>query len=143
MTESTLPHSEKDGDSAIGVDTSGRMNYASGAESGHVEVVLPSLPGSPNGEERLLAKDFGPHVASRIENSLNRQPYMRSGPQQTPAATFRHYLACAKGANLIEPSALKRGETLADEFSAEPEQAAFYSMVVRPWLHSLSPRRRT
>ncbi len=71
MTETTLPFDGKNADHGIAVDDRGELAYSTASESGHVEVVLPSLPGSPNSEERLLAKDFGPHVASRIEASIH------------------------------------------------------------------------
>jgi hypothetical protein len=143
MTETVLPHSEKDRDSAIGVDTSGRMNYASGAESGHTEISLPSLPGSPNSEERLLMKDFGVHVSEQIERSFRKQPYMQSGPQQSPPATFRHYVSVAKGAKLVDSGTLSRMEILAKEFEGEAERQEYFQQVIRPYLFNLTPRRRT
>src|ERR1700761_3486614 len=76
---------ERNSDLSIGVDDRGRLAYASASASGHIEVELPSLPGSPNAVERLHARDFGPHVVSRIEASMSRQGYLRSGPQQSPA----------------------------------------------------------
>jgi hypothetical protein len=142
MNESTLPHSEKDRDSAIGVDASGRMNYASGSESGHVEVVLPALAGSANGEERLLMKDFGVHVAGQIERSFSRQPYLRSGPMQSPPEVFSHFIASAKGARLLSPGAQARAEVLAREFAGESEREAYYEMVIKPWLFNLTSAKR-
>jgi hypothetical protein len=141
MNESTLPHSEKDGDSAIGVEN-GRMQYGSAAASGHTEIILPALPGSPTSEERLLARDFGPHVCSRIESAMKRNPYLKSGAMQSGPQVFAHYVACAKGANLLEPGALGRAQKLAKEFSEEGDQREYYQQVILPWLHSLTSEKR-
>lgn len=130
-------------DRAIGVDERGRMTYASAAAEGRVEIELPTLPGSPNPTERLHAADFGAHVVGRIESSLKKNPYLKSGPQQGPAATFRHYAAVAKGAHLLDEGGLKRMEALAKEFETEPDEGEFFNQVVRPYLHSLSPKRRS
>ena len=129
-------------DRGIGTDARGNLTYEHAAASGHVEVYLPSLPGSAFAQERLLVKDFGTFVAGKIGSSMTRQPYLTSGPQQDPAQTFRHYVACAKGASLMNADAIRRMETLAKEFAAEPDRAEFYSMVVRPYLLGLSPKRR-
>jgi hypothetical protein len=133
--------SERHPDRGIGVD-GGKMTYESGAESGHTEIILPALPASPHGEERMLAKDFGPFVAGKIESSMSRQGYMRSGPQQSPAATFRHYVAVAAGASLVDTTALGNMKVLAQEFSEEADQRGYFESVLRPYLHSLRPSRR-
>jgi hypothetical protein len=142
MNESTLPHSEKDGDSAIGVDASGRIQYGSGAASGHTEIILPALPGSATSEERLLAKDFGPHVASRIEASFQKQPYLKSGCQLSPSQVFRHFVGAAEGSGLVDGAVLSRMKLLAKEFEAESEREEYFKQVVRPWLFNLTSAKR-
>ena len=140
MSDATLP--TKDSKTAIGVDDRGRMNYASAAESGHVEIMVPSLPGSPRETETLHARGFGQHVIGKIEASMNRQGYMTTGPQQGPAEVFKHYAAVSRGASLMDEGTLKRMETLAQDFEREPEQEEFFNQVIRPYLHSLTPKRR-
>lgn len=124
------------------LDMDGRWIYPSAAETGHTEVWLPTLPGSPTTVERMLTKDFGAVVMGHIENAFNRQGYLRSGPQQTGPQVLKHYVAVAKGASLMDSAALGRMELLASEFEAEPEQREYFAMVVRPYLLSLSPKRR-
>lgn len=136
------PAIERSPDRAIGVDDHGHMTYASAAASGHAEIELPALPGSPNAVERLHARDFGPHVIGQIERAISRQPYLESGPQQSPAGVLRHYVASAKGSGLMDSATIGRMETLAREFESEPEQAEYFSQVVRPYLLSLTPQRR-
>ena len=75
-------------DMAITVDERLKLNYASAAAEGRVEIELPSLPGSPNSVERLHAVDFGAHVAGKIESSMTQQGYIKSGPQQTGPQVF-------------------------------------------------------
>ncbi len=135
-----MPH---EGNSAIGVDDRGQLNYASAAESGHVEIELPALPGAPNETERLLAKDFGQHVIGKIEASFNRQGYLTSGAQQTPPQVFRHYCAVARGAGLMDAGAIRRMEGLAKEFEeAGEDEREFFRRVVKDYLGALSPKRR-
>jgi hypothetical protein len=136
----TLP--TEDSKSAIRVVANGEFSYPSAEQSGHIEIELPSLPGTPTETERLLVRDFGPHVAAKIQTSMEKNPYLRSGPQQSPAATFRHYLAVAKGAALMDTAAIGRMDTLAKEFEAEPDQREYFERVLRPYLHSLTPTRR-
>lgn len=124
------------------LDAKGNWQYPSAAAEGRVEIELPSPKGSPNATERLHARDFGAHVIGKLEASMNGQGYMRSGPQQSPAATLRHYVACAKGANLMDSAAIGRMETLAKEFATEGDQREYFSQVLRPYLLSLSPKRR-
>jgi len=124
------------------LDARGNWIYPSGAESGHVEIELPALPGSPNAVERLHARDFGRHVIGKIESSMGRNSYLRSGPQQDPDQTFRHYVAVAKGARLMDSAAIGRMETLAKEFETEADKGEYFSQVVRPYLLSLSPQKR-
>src|SRR5271157_1685021 len=119
----------------ITVDGKGNWSYDDAASSGHIEIELPSLPGASNPTERLHARDFGPHVAAKIESSMNQQPYLRD-PRQNAPAIFRHYVGAAKGYGLMDGGAISRMETLAKEFESEPEQ------VVKPYLHSLTPKRR-
>ena len=62
--------------------------------------------------------------------------------KQSPAQVFKHYAAVARGASLMDEAALKRMDDLASEFEKEPERDEYYKQVLRPWLHSLTPRRR-
>ena len=116
MNEQTLP--TKDTQTAIGVDNRGQMTYASASATGHVEVVLPTLPGSPNGEERMLAKDFGPIVLGKIESAMNKQGYLKSGPQQGPAQVLAHFASAARGAKLLDVGTLDYMARLSKEFAA-------------------------
>jgi hypothetical protein len=136
------PATDRNADRAIRTDEHGKLNYDSAAAEGRVEIELPALPNSPTTTETLHAVNFGPHVASRIEASMERNPYLKSGPQQSPPQTFAHYVAVAKGAGLLDAGALKRAETLSKEFAGEADQKEYYEMVVRPWLHGLTPKRR-
>ena len=140
MSETTLP--TKDSKQAIGVDERGALQYRSAAATGHVPIMVPSLPGSPRETETLHARDFGQHVISRIEASMNRKGYMTTGPQQDAVGTLRHYLAVAKGSQLLDAGALKRGNTLADELEREGDREEYFRQVVKPWLGGLTPARR-
>ena len=133
---------ERNPDRGIDVDDRGQMNYASAASSGHIEVELPSLPGSPNPTERMLARDFGPHVVGKIEAAQNRPGYLTTGATQTPAQTFRHYIAVAKGAGLVDAGTISRMEKMAAEFEKEPNQQDYFELVVKPFLHGLTPTKR-
>jgi hypothetical protein len=124
------------------LDARGNWVYPSAAESGHVELELPALPGSTNAVERLHVRDFGVHVAAKVESSMKQNPYLKSGPQQGPAQVLKHYLAVAKGASLMDEGALKRMETLAQDFEREPEQEEFFKQLIRPYLHGLKPGKR-
>ena len=116
--------------------------YPSLAQSGNVEVELPSLPGSPRPTEMLHARDFGPHVAGAVERSMRGNPYPKSGPQQNAAQTFRHYLAVARGSQLLDNGSTNRMEALAKQFDREPDQGAFFKRTIRPFLNGLKPERR-
>ncbi len=140
MSESTLPTNNST--RAIDVDDRGEMQYRSGAETGHVEITIPALPGSPNATERLHVRDFGIHVASKIEGRMNAQPYLKSGPQQSPHQIFRHYTAVMKGAGVMGVEEIGRMETLANEFEREPEKREYFRQVVKPYLIGLTPQRR-
>lgn len=142
MSETVLPFDGTNPDRGIAVDAGGNMTYSGASETGRIEIEIPALRGSPNPTETLHAADFGPHVVSRIEASMNKQGYLRSGPQQNGPQTFAHFIACARGAELFDPATLKRGEALSKEFSAEPNQREFHETVIRPWLLSLSPGKR-
>lgn len=124
------------------VNERGGWEYPSSAASGHCEIVLPTLPGSPNGEERMLAKDFGVHVATQTERAMKQQPYLRSGPTQSAPQVLSHYAAVARGSGLLDAGASRRMSDLATEFENEADREEFFSMVVRPYLHSLTPKRR-
>src|SRR5271157_5315953 len=116
------------------VNDSRSWAYDDAAATGHVEIELPTLPGSPNPTERLHVRDFGVHVAAKIENFMNQQPYLRLDPRQNAAQVFKHYTAVARGANLMDRAAIGRMETLAREFEAEPEQQEYFKQVIRPYL---------
>ena len=120
------------------VNEQGGWEYPSGSSSGYVEVELPSLPGSINPTERLHMRDFGGHLAAKLESAMNTG-YLR---KQSPAQVFKHYAAVARGASLMDEGALKRMDDLASEFEKEPEKQQFFEMVVRPYLLTLAPRRR-
>jgi hypothetical protein len=126
------------------VDGRGNLQYASGASSGHIEVELPSLPGSPNATERLLARDFGPHVAGRIEASMSKQGYLKSGPQQSGPEVLGHFTAVAKGSKLVHSEAINQMERLAKEFRTQPvkDRETYYRTMIQPFLNSLAPQRR-
>jgi hypothetical protein len=117
--------------------------YPSASESGHVEVVLPALPGSATSEVRLLALNFGPHVAGKIESAMSRNPYLKSGPQQSPPQVFRHFVAAAEGSGLVDGAVLSRMKLLAKEFESEPEQQEYFQQVIKPYLYNLTSKRRT
>jgi len=135
---------QRNPDRGIAVDAKGNWAYASAAASGDTEVVLPALPGSPNREERLLTKDFGPTVAAKIEAALKRQPYLRSGPSQSPPDVLAHYIATARGAKLLDDGTLHDLERLCKEFSAEKgeHRGTYFATMVRPFLNGLTPKRR-
>jgi hypothetical protein len=124
------------------LDARGNWVYPDAAKSGHVEIEIPSLPGSPNATERMHARDFGQIVIGKIESAMNRQGYLTSGPQQDAVGTLRHYLAVGKGSQLLDAGALKRGNILADELEREGDREEYFREVVKPWLGSLSPKRR-
>jgi len=126
----------------ITTDDAGRLNYNSGAATGHVPIAIPSLPGSPRETESLLARNFGQHVISKIEGAMSRQDYMTSGATQGPSEIFRHYLASARGAELLDKATLARMAGLAKEFEEEPDREEFFRQVLKPWLGSLTPKRR-
>lgn len=142
MSEQTLPVTTPDSSGAIGVDARGQMTYPSAAESGHIEIELPSLKGSSNPTETLLAVNFGTHVAGKIASSLDRASYLKSGTQQDAAQVLRHYAAVARGSGLLDPATLKNLEVLAQEFASEPYQREYFEQVARPYLLSLTPKRR-
>lgn len=122
-------------------DERGDWAYPSLAQSGHIEVELPSLPGSPRPTEQLLARDFGGHVASKIEASFLGNPY-KSGPKQNPVQTLNHYVAVARGSKLVDNGSIDRMEALARQLDKASNQREFFSQVVRPYLNSLKPERR-
>jgi hypothetical protein len=141
MTE-TLPYDGANPDRGIAVDDRGEMSYDGASREGRVSVMLPSLPGAPRETETLHAVNFGAFVSGQVERSFQKQPYLKSGPQQKPAEVFRHFLGCAKGAALLDGSAIGRMEKLASEFEKESAQEEYFKQVIRPWLHDLSPQRR-
>ena len=120
------------------VNEQGNWEYPTSASTGFVEIELPTPPGSLNPTERLHMRDFGGLVVGKIESSMNTG-YLR---QQSPAQVFKHYAAVARGAQLMDEQALKRMDDLASEFEKEPERDEYYRQVIRPWLHSLAPKKR-
>jgi len=122
----------------LGVDEQGNWVYPSGAAEGYEEIEIPSLPESLNASESLHMQDFGPHVASKIESSM-KTGYLR---KQGPVEVLKHYTAMVKELKLMDEGALKRLEGLASDFEKEPEREEFFKQVVRPYLHSLTPKRR-
>lgn len=136
------PANERNPDRAIRDDGHGGMTYDSAAASGHVEIELPALPGSPNATERLHVRSFGPFVIGKLEAAMRKQPYMKTGATQNAAQVLRHYTAVAKGAQLMNKDAIGRMETLAKEFEEEPDREAYFEAVVRPYLLHLTPTRR-
>jgi len=125
-------------DKQLGVTEQGNWEYPTSASTGFVEIELPTPPGSLNPTERLHMRDFGGLVVGKIESSMNTG-YFR---QQSPAQVFKHYAAVARGAQLMDEQALKRMDDLASEFEKEPERDEYYRQVIRPWLHSLAPKKR-
>ncbi len=139
MSESEgMQYPNSQADTQLMVNEQGDWVYPSAASTGYVEIELPTLPGSPNPTERLHIRDFGGHVTAKLESAMNTG-YLR---QQSPAQVFKHYVAVAKGASLMDEQALKRMETLASEFESEPEKQQYFEMVVRPYLVTLQPKRR-
>jgi hypothetical protein len=134
---------ERNPDRAIRTDADGHLNYDSAAAEGMVQVFLPALPGDSHTQERLLAKNFGVHVAGKIEAAFKKQPYLQSGATQSPDRVFRHYLGAAKGSGLVDSGTFGRMEKLAAEFEAESEQQEYFQQVLKPYLFSLTPKRRT
>jgi hypothetical protein len=140
MNETTLP--SKESKSAIGVDDRGKMNYASAAAEGFIEIMVPSLPGSPRETETMHMRNFGQHTISKIESALARQPYMTEGATQNPVQVMRHYTAVARGASLLDKATLGRMEKLTAEFENAPKREEFYRSTVKPFLGGLAPQRR-
>ena len=131
----------EDAEKAINV-VDGKLEYPSAAESGHVEIELPALPGAPTAVERLHARDFGVVVAGKIETAMTRNPYLRSGPQGSATQIFRHYVGAAEGAGLVDRRTLEHMKQLAEEFEADPDREEFFQQVLKPYLRSLQPGRR-
>jgi hypothetical protein len=132
---------ERNPDRAISADEGGGIHYASADAEGMVEIVLPAAHG-PNSEERLLVKDFGRHVAREVGLSLEPNPYPVSSPRRSATLTFRHYVGTAQGASLMDKGALGRMEALAREFEETDSPKEYFEQVLKPYLHSLSPKRR-
>lgn len=134
----------QDESSHITIDGQGRRQFDCLSQTGLVEIVLPSLQGSPNPTERLHAKDFGAHVVGKVTNAFDRVkfPYLKSGPQQSPAEIYRHYLGAAEGSALLNTSTLKQMKSLAAEFEEAADQRNYFEKTLRPYLHNLAPRQR-
>ena len=123
----------------LGVNgVTGEWVYPSGEASGHIQVELPSLEGNATPTETFLLRDFGPHVAAKLESAMNAS-YLR---RQNPGQVLRHYAACARGASLMDEAALRRMDDLANDFEKEPETRQFFAQVVRPYLLTLAPTKK-
>jgi hypothetical protein len=81
-------------------------------------------------------------VAGKIESSITRNPYLKSGPQQSPTEMFRHYVGVAEGAGLVDRRTLSHMNELAGEFEEEGGSREYFEQVIRPWLYTLKPGRR-
>jgi len=121
-----------------------QWQYPSLEASGHVEVEIPSLPGSANPTESLHARNFGSHMAAQIEASLKPNPFPRSSPQRNPVKVLAHYCAVARGAKLLDPGTLTQLERLAAEFRSESDKGRqnYFETMIKPFLNGLKPERR-
>jgi hypothetical protein len=90
----------------------------------------------------MLARDFGPRVVGKIEAAMSRQPYLTTGATQSPEEVIRHYVAVAKGSQLLDSGAIARLEKLSAEFETKPDQGEFFNQEIRPYLLALTPERR-
>ena len=129
-------------DTGIGVDERGRMTYADAAETGHVEIELPTLIGSPTPTERMHAIDFGPHVIGKIKSSMYRQPYLRSAQPQSPTEVLRHYIGAGQGSGLLDARTVTHLTQVAGDYETSPDPDDYFQKVVRPALLALRPERR-
>jgi hypothetical protein len=138
------PNTIDEGQRLDKLDARGNWQYPSGAESGHIEIMVPSLPGSPRATETLHARNLGQHIIGKIESAMSRQGYMTSGAQQSPAQVFQHYTAVAKGSKLVEADAISHMERLAREFAGQKgeDRQKYLDTMVKPYLLSLTPKRR-
>ena len=143
MSESEgMQYHNSKADTQLGVNESGDCwVYPSASSSGYVEIELPALPGSLNPTERLHARDFGVRVANQIESSM-KGGYLKVGALPNAPTVLRHYLGAAQGSGLMDKGALQRMEGLASEFEATPYREEYYEQVLKPYLHSLTPKRR-
>jgi hypothetical protein len=133
--------SERNPDRAITVDDRGQMNYASAAAEGMVEIDVP-VPHGPRAQQRMHARDFPATVVRYVEESLRPNPYPVASPMKSATETFHHFVGAAKGLSLLDEGGLKRMEQLAKEFEAEPDREEFFAQVIRPYMLSMTPRRR-
>ena len=134
-------HNKRPDRGPIASDTREGWNYPSLSSAGLTEVVLPAAHG-PNSEERMLVKNFGPFLAGEVEKSLGPNPFPKSFPRKSASQTLWHYIGAAKGASLMDSAAIGRMEMQAREFEKEPDQREYFEQVIKPYLHSLSPKRR-
>ena len=119
------------------VDAGGNFVYPEQLSQGYEQVEIPSS-GSVTPTETLLLRDLGGHISNKVESAF-KCSYLT---KQTPVQVLQHYTAMVKELQLMDSAAIGRMETLATEFEKEPEKQAYFEMVVRPYLHSLVPRRR-
>ena len=130
---------EKNPDAAITVDEQGRRAFGFLSASGLVEVEVPTSAGSFTPVVRMHARDFGAHVAQKIETAFGPDYF---GAKAVPLATIHHYIGVAKGSKLLDSGAIRRMESMAEEFEKAPDKREFFASEVKPFLHSLTPKRR-
>lgn len=123
------------------VDERGNWQYPSAAVTGHVEIVVP-VPHGPFPEQRMHARDFPATVVRYVGEALKPNPYPVASPMKSPTETFRHFVGAARGLSLMDEGALKRMEQVAREFEAEPEREAYFEQVIKPYMMSMTPKRR-
>lgn len=116
----------------------GEWVYPSQLAQGFEPVELPALEGNATPTETLLLKDLGDHISNKVESSF-KCSYLT---KQTPVQVLQHYTAMVKELQLMDSGAIGRMEDIATELSQVDEKEAYYEMVVKPYLCSLTPRRR-
>lgn len=132
---------ERNPDHEITVDDAGRLNYASAAAEGRIEIDCP-LPHGARAQQRMHAVDFPAVVVRYVGESLKPNMYSVTTPMKSAPATLRHFIGAARGLNLLDEPALGRMETLAKEFEADPDREGFFHDVIRPYMLSMKPGRR-
>ena len=146
MSNATMPIGGSDNAAvtAIEVDGEGKLNYRGASETGFIEAEIPSLPGSPRETETLHARDLALHIVNKVESSMSAQPYLTTGPVQSPSQTFAHYAGVLQGAGLVDSRTSKQLARLVNDFSGTPkaEQRKYFDETIKPFLGSLTPARR-
>ena len=119
------------------VDARGNWVYPEQLSQGYEQVEIPSL-GGVTPTETLLLRDLGGHISNKIESAMSTS-YLS---KHSPAQVMQHYTSMIRELKLMDANALKRLEGIADEFEREPEREEYFKQVIRPYLHSLAPKRR-